>query len=370
MTEIIKEWEIGTAYDFFMSLWVIHAPKRWSLRPSWAAGVRSRLSAENREFLKTTRLAIGIPLRSLSTLPAPKDAEEVLNALQQLSAEERIDFLGINGHGELQSPNIEKIYRHVCKTGEWTAQDVQLLQQTEWFKREKKSEIENTLYWWANYKQFGRLVLVALDDYYTHFFEEEEKRLLPYLESAVKDGQALAESTSLTDLIIRLTGGIVYTEEELNRHQKLIFSPSFWVTPLMVPSFQTEQAHLLFGARPYNASLITGETIPLRLQQTVKALSDATRLQILKILSAEPQTHTQLTKRLRLRPSTMSHHLDLLRSATLISIEMKGSRQLYSARPSSLEEGLSAITDFIYPHRSTDDNNDNNRGKNDQRREF
>ena len=35
-------WDIGTAYDFFMSLEVLHHPDDYGLRASWAAGVRSR----------------------------------------------------------------------------------------------------------------------------------------------------------------------------------------------------------------------------------------------------------------------------------------------------------------------------------------
>ena len=44
-------WEIGTVYDLFTSLNVIHDPARYGLRGSWAAGVRSRLPVEQREFL-------------------------------------------------------------------------------------------------------------------------------------------------------------------------------------------------------------------------------------------------------------------------------------------------------------------------------
>ena len=35
------EWDIGTAYDFFISLWALHEPKHLGLRGAWAAGVWS-----------------------------------------------------------------------------------------------------------------------------------------------------------------------------------------------------------------------------------------------------------------------------------------------------------------------------------------
>ena len=49
-TELI--WEVGTAYDMFTSLDVLHTPDRYGLRGSWAAGVRSRLPVAQREMLQ------------------------------------------------------------------------------------------------------------------------------------------------------------------------------------------------------------------------------------------------------------------------------------------------------------------------------
>ena len=46
-------WEIGTGYDLFISLLVLHRPEQHGLRASWAAGVRSRLPADERETLET-----------------------------------------------------------------------------------------------------------------------------------------------------------------------------------------------------------------------------------------------------------------------------------------------------------------------------
>ena len=36
-------WDIGTAYDFFVSLHILHHPSDFGVRAAWAAGMRSRL---------------------------------------------------------------------------------------------------------------------------------------------------------------------------------------------------------------------------------------------------------------------------------------------------------------------------------------
>jgi len=45
------QWDIGTAYDLFVSLRALHDPDTFGVRASWAAGVRSRLPTEHRQTL-------------------------------------------------------------------------------------------------------------------------------------------------------------------------------------------------------------------------------------------------------------------------------------------------------------------------------
>ena len=40
--DITLLWDIGTAYEFFISLYVLHEPEKFGVRASWAAGIRSR----------------------------------------------------------------------------------------------------------------------------------------------------------------------------------------------------------------------------------------------------------------------------------------------------------------------------------------
>ncbi|HAX68574.1 MAG TPA: hypothetical protein DCY14_03120, partial [Anaerolineae bacterium] len=67
-------WDFGTAYELFVSLHVLHEPDYFGIRPSYAAGVRSRIPAAERKLLEEVFPITGVPLKWLSTLPAPKDA--------------------------------------------------------------------------------------------------------------------------------------------------------------------------------------------------------------------------------------------------------------------------------------------------------
>ncbi len=94
-------WEIGTAYDLFTSLDVIHNPARYGLRGSWAAGVRSRLPLEQREFLQNSvehHHFWAIPW--LTNLDGPKDGATVLQKLADIPQVCRAEQPIRNGMGE------------------------------------------------------------------------------------------------------------------------------------------------------------------------------------------------------------------------------------------------------------------------------
>ena len=78
-------WDLATAYDLFVSLYVLHYPNKYELRGAWAAGIRSRLSPADREMMeRATELIIG-PLHWIHALPPPKDGVRVATPFSMTS---------------------------------------------------------------------------------------------------------------------------------------------------------------------------------------------------------------------------------------------------------------------------------------------
>ena len=75
--------DVGTAYELFVSLHVLHEPERYDLRPAWAAKIRARIPTAERTFLEETIPFVNIPASWVYRLPKPKNAITVLYALQQ-----------------------------------------------------------------------------------------------------------------------------------------------------------------------------------------------------------------------------------------------------------------------------------------------
>jgi DNA-binding transcriptional ArsR family regulator len=84
------------------------------------------------------------------------------------------------------------------------------------------------------------------------------------------------------------------------------------------------------------------------LMNALKALADPTRLRILRYLSRQPLTPTELSRILRLRPPTVLHHLQALRLAGLVAIRVsENGEKRYGARSETLNVIFKSVKDFI-----------------------
>jgi DNA-binding transcriptional ArsR family regulator len=69
----------------------------------------------------------------------------------------------------------------------------------------------------------------------------------------------------------------------------------------------------------------------------LKALADPTRLKILRYLSEQELTPSELSRRLNLRAPTVTHHLKELRLAGLVNVTFRGQEKLYRTRLGALD---------------------------------
>jgi DNA-binding transcriptional ArsR family regulator len=121
------------------------------------------------------------------------------------------------------------------------------------------------------------------------------------------------------------------------------------VTPLVMwERLNADDLVYLFAARPVGESLVPGEIVPDDLLAALKALADPTRLRILRYLMQQSLTPAELSRRLRLRAPTVTHHLHTLRLAGLVRFVVKGKNErLYSARMESIQLGYSMLKEFL-----------------------
>jgi DNA-binding transcriptional ArsR family regulator len=339
-------WDLGSAYDLFASLHVLYRPVEFGLRPSWAAGVRSRLSPADRVVLDNAQAFLPVPLAWLTQLPAPKDAAAALAALRQAPVEKRLETLFLS----MDTPApIAATLERARAAGRYSSEDVDTLKDAYQSRGAtlRPGAIPALLEAWLAPAEFGDAYERALSAYVANFFAEEEQRIAPRLAEGLRTAQSLAGEMAVPELLERLSGGVRF--EAVAQMDEITLAPSYWVKPFVF-YMQVHPGHsvLLFGARPEALALVPGDTVPEGLLNALKALADPTRLKILRYLGEEPLTPSELAHRLRLRPPTVIHHLRLLRLAGLVQISVAAeAERRYALKPEMVRSLPGELEEFL-----------------------
>jgi DNA-binding transcriptional ArsR family regulator len=339
-------WISGTAYDFFISLLALHSAGRYGLRPSWTAGVRQRLSDPQREFLEQIYSFASVPLDWISSLPGSRDAVPVLQHAEKLSQAERVRTLTLPANIPVEA---KQALAHIAERRAVNSKEKELLGQTILHRNEqlKAGELENLFKTWIDLEKSSDLILTSLQEYYQVFFADEETRIRPAIKDGLEEARSLSEQLKLPALVEKLSRGVRF--EDVESAREIVLVPSYWSTPFVFPSTPFEgRMQIVFGCRPDYQSIAPGAETPDKLINALKCLADPTRLRILRYLTGEPLTPTELSRRLRLRPPTVLHHLQALRLAELIAIRVSDSgEKRYAARAETLNDIFISVNNFI-----------------------
>jgi DNA-binding transcriptional ArsR family regulator len=291
------------------------------------------------------------PLGWLSGLPAPKTASAAIERLESMEAADvALNLLC----ADVAEEDEESIDRRIIERRRWD--DTDLNDVIDRHKRDfgkqhrmDKKAIATWFDWLAQPEEFGNRYVDGISEYYENFFREEEKRIAPRLLEGLEHAQRLADDMSQSELLEELSQGI--KSDTLMDHEVMLLIPSFWLSPfVMVGSLNKSTGFMQFGARPHDASLIPGDAVPDSLSTGLQALSDHTRLKILRLIAAKPLTQVEISKKLRLRAPTISHHLKTLRMASLVTKtigdEDPGNTR-YSIRSGRVDELCDSIRGFL-----------------------
>lgn len=83
------------------------------------------------------------------------------------------------------------------------------------------------------------------------------------------------------------------------------------------------------------------------LSELFKAFTDPTRREILGLLKQKDQTPSEILEKIEVSQPTLSHHLDILKRANLITGERDGQFIRYSLNMSVFQMAIEYMTKFI-----------------------
>jgi ArsR family transcriptional regulator, arsenate/arsenite/antimonite-responsive transcriptional repressor len=93
----------------------------------------------------------------------------------------------------------------------------------------------------------------------------------------------------------------------------------------------------------------------MSLNHTLKALSDPTRREILKMLGDKNLSAGDIAKAFNITKPSLSHHLNILKNAELVSAERDGQNIIYSLNASVVQEFVQQIMEFFNIEEEDDD---------------
>jgi len=339
-------WNSGTAYDFFISLLALHHAADFGLRPNWAAGVRQRLTIHQREFLERVCSFASVPVDWISSQPEPKDALPILRRAADLTPADRLRILTLPWDTPHEA---RETLAHIAERGSVKAEEKEILGRT--LTRRNISlnavELDNLLEVWMNLDKSNEQISTTLLEYYGVFFADEETRIRPVLQIGLEYARELSERVTLSVLVEELSRGVQF--EDIESVKELVLVPSYWSTPFVISTHPAEDSmQIVFGCRPEVQSVAPGAETPDLLMNALKSIADPTRLRILRYLSGQQLTPTELSRLLRLRPPTVLHHLQALRLAELVAIRVsENGVKRYTARTETLNVIFTSVKDFL-----------------------
>ncbi len=341
------EWDFGSAFDFFISLFVIHHPDRFGLRAAWAAGVRSRLNLEDRQFMEEALTYMPVPLSWVNQLPLKeKNTRAVLDYFAGIPPEKRLITLFSPTEMPAEVTNAMARIHHQQRV---TAEDLKAFRMILQNRTTpiKTREVKQMAEAFLDPAAFGERLLSVFNSYFQSFFAEEEERILPALLDGLQFAKKQAKELPLAQLVDLLSHGVKVAD--LDTFQKVILTPSYWSSPLnfFYPP-RPEELLFVFGCRQDTQNLIPGEYVPDSLVSGLKALADPTRLRILHYLYEGTTTPSSLARRLRLRAPTVIHHLNTLRLAGMIKVTIKSSgERCYSLHQDAIDAAFQQVNAII-----------------------
>jgi len=198
----------------------------------------------------------------------------------------------------------------------------------------------------ASYQGTFQKSLQILQSWNEEYFQHIDPNILSTLELDFEQKLNQLDNENPIEFVEKVTNGLLL--KGFTDVKKVVLYPVYHASPINTYS---HYQHIHFYGYPVDLIPTTEEPSPRLMRRSV-ALSDKSRLQILRYLVQHERSFTDIVKFIGLAKSTVHHHLVILRAAGFIQVIMSpDSSERFCLR----EEGLKGIYEdfqqFLKPNR-------------------
>lgn len=291
-----------------------------------------QLSSNSKKFLQKVA---GLPYQGIEFFELLLDCRIFNNIDEFTTTVHQYDnkrFIHVLTGSELDDRQIDQLMEDKQALPQW-------LNDFPWVYRGNPSVFESLLYDTQKFKDdFTELI------YEVHkiFFVKMEDKLKNKYEFSLKALKHSLSKNSISDVSEK----IMNRKIELNNSIKeIFFLPSYYINPHYVMAYNCHSRMFLYDMKkedPYS------KNHRQKLSAKLKILSDETRLEILRLLILQPTYGKLLSDRLHLTTATISHHLDVLSSAHLITESREKNTKYFSANEKEIDRLIAELNNYLY----------------------
>ena len=171
----------------------------------------------------------------------------------------------------------------------------------------------------------------------------EDEAMGPIKRDVAHRMERLESGDDPTSVIVEATNG--YEPPDDAGLQRIILLPSYWMRPWLVIG-QALDAEVISTVVADEFLILPSEAPPPALLKLAKALSDESRLRLLRRMSSGPVSLSEATESLDVTKATAHHHLSILRQAGLVSMRGTGRATRYALRHDPADAARDALSSY------------------------
>ncbi|PLR99217.1 ArsR/SmtB family transcription factor [Bacillus sp. T33-2] len=228
-------------------------------------------------------------------------------------------------------------------------QDMDVLSFIQWLERLTPGDIYESLAPWvdtvpSNLGEIKQTMVHVLSEWNEQYFNNFDIGIIDELKKEAEHQRSLLEKADPIEFGKQLTNGIIF--KPIDGLKKILF----------IPQYHSQPSHYMFhyggiticAYSPYISNAEPGEP-SLELLLMTKALSDKSRLKIIKYLAGSQSSFIEVVRHMGLARSTVHDHLIILRAAGLIEVEIAGeSLGTYRFRKEAASMLFNKLESYIY----------------------
>jgi DNA-binding transcriptional ArsR family regulator len=334
--------DFGTAYELVLGLRMFvdadEAPTSYSLGPDWFERTRERLPAAALEAIERYsgghEILFGYLLALAADAPAPRDAQTLIGALDQLPAEE-VRRLLLGHRLETYRGGVPRETIAAAAEGDVVAARELLDGCLEW----QRAPYEHVL--GSDGGEMKRLLARSFQGWYDTVLAPEERTTGRLLKRSALATRALAAQLPAEEVVDVATRGIRYLPEPGIR--RILLVPHVVSRPWSIFTELGDTKIVCYGLLD---SQVSGDAPPDPIVAAYKALGDETRLRLLRRLAMGPATLQELTELTGLAKSTVHGHLLVLRTGGLVVADVS-KKTGYRLRRETIAESAALLDSYL-----------------------